>query len=80
MFLETVIFLKLPVFSELLNHLLPKSVLSSHNPKEIRLIARLWLCLSNFQERKFRHSFQDLLHKVCNGELDVELTLYYLFH
>ena len=65
---------------ELSDHLVPNSAFNSHNSKGIRFIAKQRLGQSHFQEHKFRHSFQDLLNKVCNGGLDVESTLYYLFH
>ena len=35
------------------------SVFSSHNPKEIKLITSLRLCLSHLCERKFKYSFPD---------------------
>ena len=65
---------------ELSDHLLPNGVFNSHNPKGIRFIARPRLGLSHFQKHKFRHSFSDSLHNICNGWLDVESTPYYLFH
>ena len=79
MFLETVVSRKFSVSRELSDHLLHNSILNSHNPKGVRVIARLRLVLCHFQEIKFRHSSQDLLHKICNGGIHVESTLCYLF-
>ena len=80
MFTDTAVSQKLSVFWELSDHLLPNGVFNSHNPKRIRFITRLPLGLSHLQNRKFRHIFQDLLHKMCNSLLDVEATSHYLFH
>ena len=43
----------------------PNSVCYCHNPKGIRLLARLCLGLSHLRERKFKHSFQDCLNPLC---------------
>ena len=76
MCLEKAVSLKLSVSLELLDHLLPNGVFNSHNPKGIRFP----MGLSNFQNHKCGHIFQDLLHKIYNGLLDLEATSYYLFH
>ena len=41
MFLETAESLKLSLFPELLDHLLPNGVFNSHNPKRIRFTVRM---------------------------------------
>ena len=80
MCLETAVLLKLSVSLELLDHLLPNGVFNSHNPKGTRFAVRLPMGLCNFQNHKYRHIFQDLFHKIYHGLLDLEATLYYLFH
>ena len=64
---------------ELSDHLVPNGVFNSHTSKEIRFLPKLRLGQSHFQEHKFRHSFQNLLNKACNGGLDVDSTPYDLF-
>ena len=80
MCLEKAVSLKLSVSLELLDHLLPNGVFNSYNPKGITFTVKLPMGLSNFQNHKCGHIFQDLLHKIYNGLLDLEATSYYLFH
>ena len=49
------------------------SAFNSHNPKEIEFITRLRLVQSYLPERKFKHSFQDLVNPVSNCWLDQQL-------
>ena len=56
------------------------SVFDSHNPKAIKFITRLRLVPSHLRERKFKHSFQNLLNLISNCGLDIESSLRYLLH
>ena len=44
----------------------------------IKLVTRLRLGLSHLREHKFKHSFQDTLNPLCNCEMDVESSNYFL--
>ena len=48
-------------------------------PKGLKLITRLRIGLSQLRLRKFKHSFQDTLHPICNCGT-VETTVHYLLH
>ena len=48
------------------------SAFNSHNPKEIEFITRLKHVQSLLAERKFKHSFQDLLNPIFNCWFDNE--------
>ena len=56
------------------------SIFNFHNPKGIKLITRLKLCLSHLREHKFRHNFQDTLSSICSCRDDIETTIHYLLH
>ena len=56
------------------------SVFSSHDPKAIKCITGLRLVQSHLRERKFKHSFQDLLNPISNCKLDIEPSLFYLLN
>ena len=43
-----------------------------HNPKGIKFITRLRLCLSHLREHKFKHSFQDTMNPLCNCGQGIE--------
>ena len=47
------------------------SILNSDNPKEVKLITTLRLGLGHLRKHKFQHSFQDLLNRIYNCELDI---------
>ena len=44
----------------------------------IKLVTRLRLGLSHLREHKFKHSFQDTLNPLCNCEMNVESSNYFL--
>ena len=44
----------------------PNSFFDIHNPKGIKLVARLRLGLSHLREHKFKHIFQDTINPLCN--------------
>ena len=46
----------------------------------IKLITRLWLGLSNLNEHRFNHNFNDCINSVCTCNLDIESTLHYFLH
>ena len=57
------------------------SVFDNHNPKGIKLIARLRLVLSHLRKNIFKHSFRDSLNPFCacdSGE--IESGSHYLLH
>lgn len=58
----------------------PNSVYYCHNLKEISLMARLCLGLSNRCKHKFKHSFQDCLNLICFSGNDVETSTHDLLH
>ena len=58
----------------------PNSIANYHNPKRVKLLARLRLGLSHLRDHKFNHSFQDSLCPICNCGTDVETTTQYLVH
>ena len=51
-----------------------------HNPKGIRLLAKLRLGLSHLREHKFKHSFQDCLNPLCFCGNEIETSTHYLLH
>ena len=50
------------------------------NPKEVKLIKRLQLCLSHLRDHNFKHSFQDCLSPICSWTIEVEWIAHYLLH
>ena len=50
------------------------------NPKEVKLITRLRLSLSDLRDRKFKHSFQDCLNSICSCSIEVKTTAQFLLH
>ena len=50
-----------------------------HNPKGLKLIARLRLGLSHLRFHQFKHIFQDTLNPICNCGT-VEATVHYLLN
>ena len=51
-----------------------------HDPMEIKYLTRLKLGLSNFNDHKFRHNFQDCLKPLCPCSLEVESSIHYFLH
>ena len=66
--------------SNILNfiRLSPNSFYRSQNIMGIKLIMRVRLGLSHLTEHKFKHSFQDTLHFLCNCGIDVEYSTHFL--
>ena len=58
----------------------PNSVFNCHDPKGVKLLARLRLGLSHLYDHKFKHSFQDPLNPICNCGTNVETTTHYFLH
>ena len=58
----------------------PNSVFNCHDPKGVKLLARLRLGLSHLYDHKFKHRFQDPLNPICNCGTNVETTTHYLLH
>ena len=59
----------------------PNNTFNCHNPKGIKLLARLRLSLSHLREHKFNHSFQDSLNPYCSCEKgEAETSSHYLLH
>ena len=56
------------------------SLFNCHNPKGIKFITRLRLCLSHLREHKFKHNFQGSLNPFCSCGLDMESTAHFLLH
>ena len=55
----------------------PNKIFQCHNPKGIKLVARLKLDLSHLREHKFKHSIQDTLNPLCS---DIKTTCHYFLH
>ena len=51
-----------------------------HNPIGIKYITQIRLGRSHLQEHKFKHSFQDTLHLICNCCNDVESAIHFFLH
>ena len=51
-----------------------------HNPKGIKFITRLRLCLSHLREHKFKHSFQDTMNPLCNCGQGIESSTNFFIH
>ena len=60
-----------------LNH---SNIFNIFDPIGLKLLTRLRLGLSHFNEHKFRHKFQDCLNPLCSCNLEVEDTTHYLLH
>ena len=58
----------------------PNSIYNGHNPKAIRLITMLRLCLSQLRKHKFKLSFQDFLNHLCSSGNDMETYSHFLHH
>ena len=58
----------------------PNKIFQYHNPKGIKVVARLRIVLSHLREYKFKYSFQDILNSFCSCSLDIETTSHYFLH
>ena len=56
------------------------SVFLCNNPEGIQLLTRLKLGLSDLQEHKFKHKFQDTLNPICNCGDYIESSCNYPLH
>ena len=71
------------VFKEkILNFIRPSSssFFNCHNPKGIKLITRLWLCLSYLREHKSKHTFQDKINLLRNCGQDIASSAHVFLH
>ena len=56
------------------------SVFRCHNPKGVKLLAKLRLGLSHLWEHKFKHGFLDSLKPICSCDHDIETSTHFLLH
>ena len=54
------------------------SVFDIINPYGLKLLTRLRLGLSHLRYHKFRHNFQDCINPICDCDLEIETTTYFL--
>ena len=52
-----------------------RSLFSLHDPTGVKLLTRLRLKFSHLNERKFRHSFEDIVVPICDCGTKSETTL-----
>ena len=50
------------------------SLFSIHDPTGVKLLTRLWLKFSHFNEHKFRHDFKDTVVAMCDCGTETETT------
>ena len=60
--------------------LVPRNVCNIFDPIGLKLLTRLPLGFSHFNEHRFRHNFQDCVNLLCSCSLKIENTLHYLLH
>ena len=60
--------------------LVQSNIYSIFDEKGLKLLTRLRLGLSNLNEHKFRHNFQDCLNPLCSCSLEIDNTSHYLLH
>ena len=51
-----------------------RSSFSIHDPTGVKLLTRLWLKFSHFNEHKFRHDFKDTVVAMCDCGTETETT------
>ena len=51
-----------------------------HDTKSLKLLTRLRLTFSHFNEDKFRHGFIDTIDPMCKCSVETETTLHFLLH
>ena len=51
-----------------------RSPFSIHDPTGVKLLTRLWLKFSHFNEHKFRHDFKDTVVAMCDCGTETETT------
>ena len=56
------------------------SVFRCHNPKGVKLLAKLRLGLSHLWEHKFKHGFLDSLKPICSCGQNIETSTHFLPH
>ena len=68
--------------SRLLSFICPaqSNIYHIFDPKGLKFLAGIRLCLSHLNEHKFRHNFQDYLDPPCSCSLEIEDTSHYLLH
>ena len=64
----------------ILSFIRPKenSVFAIHDTKGVKLLTRLRLNFSHFNERKFRYDFKDTVDPMCKCVLETEITFHFL--
>ena len=50
------------------------------NPLRLKLITRLRLSLSNLDEHRFNHNFNNCINPLCTCSLDIESTVHFFLH
>ena len=60
------------IFKEKFHNSFPKFFFDCHKLKEVKLITRLRIGLSQLKEHKFKHSFQDAINPLHNCGQDIE--------
>ena len=58
----------------------PNSIFDIYNPYGIKLLTRLRLRLSQLNERKFKHGFNDTINPICICGGDIESINHFLMH
>ena len=56
------------------------SVFNIFDPKGLKLLTRLRLEFSHFNEHRFRHNFEECVNPLCSCSLKTEDTQHYLLH
>ena len=56
------------------------SFFNCHNPRGVKLLTRLRLCLSHLRKHKFKHAFQDSLNPSCTCGNDIETLGHFLLN
>ena len=56
------------------------SIFKIHDPLGIKLLTRLRVGLSHFNEHRFRYNFQDCLNPLCSCSLEVESNIHFFLH
>ena len=61
-------------------HPSPNSIFNCPNPKALKFITRLCLCLSHLRYHKIKNNFRDSLNPLLNCDLNIESTSHYFLH
>ena len=58
----------------------PNDIYKIHDPLGLKLLTRLWLGLSRFNEHRFNHNFDSWINPLCSFNLEVESTKHFFLH